>query len=628
MIPTQTILPEKLIKELKSIYPDYEFDQQSTKENFQGLENSKDKRNDKLQKADISKINPENIEEKEDLPALAMTLVKTEEMRKKIIIRETGNPNEFTVLIYGEKTTAGAVRLGGNSNTYGELLVQTNEDGNFTIKSKNIAAAQGNAQFIQTDNGIVKASKGEIKKEAIDSLLYQMAEGMKLNALAGNNPLSGMVLNNYGSAHNFFSNDNRQFIQVKAEALEEIKNNWAKYYPQVKELIGKNDKILECFEKSFPPTQSPRMGFINRALNGFGPISISVNKKLEIQSITDRVNQAKEHLQNDSIPNKNSKIIEKCIESLEQYKSQKEKIANAGWSSTFDLKSWQRFFSGILEAFDASRKKRKTNSELHFAAIDMVLSAQINSLEIGGCQSAKDRYGAVRITAQAYKSYIEKYNELPPAFGTQEFKNLNNEKQKYLKEQFAKAWLSGIGQEIAARNTEGATGLKNNTQILTLEHQSTIREEIVKQLKEQLQKEANYQKMTAEEQSNLIEKLNNYQKTGKKYPAAEISNINPKLTYFEAFDPNTSNKLSNLNKFDEKEVKAFVDRITPKKDEEASSFTRTSSLNSSFEANDKDKPLSINMHVPNQSLSSSYKIVPTNDPENDPEKNFKTTGYK
>ncbi len=600
--------PLVLLKEalLTTYGKDYSIEEKSTKESFGGVASSKEK-----SRAKINAL-PSNIDasvKEEDLPALAMTLEKTQEMQKKIIIRETGNPNEYTVLIYGEKASAGAVRLGGNSNTFGELLIQLDpKDLSFAIKSKNVAAAQGNAQYVEKNGSIQKAAKDDIKQEAINSLVYQIAEGIKLNSLNGasTQPLSGMVLNNYGSAHNFFSNDNRKFIQTKERALAEIKENWGKYYSQVEALLGNNEIAKKNLAASFPIQDKPQMGFINRALNGFGPISISVNKKTEIASIEQRIAQAKKFTPS-SENDKN--IIEQCIKSLESYKDQKKQTANAGWRSTFDLKSWVRFFAGIPEALGAAIWNQRTeNAELHSAAIDMVLSAKINSLEIGGCQSAKDRYGAVRITAQAYKAYIEKYHELPPAFGSKEFKDLSDDKKSYLKEQFAKAWLSGIGQEIAARNTEGATGLKNNTQILTTEHQLTIREEIVKQLKA---------KLATNIDPALEKKLDDYQKTGKSYPAKEISAIEPKLNYFEAFDPKTSHKLSNLNKFDKEEVESFVRQVSSE-----STYKRdpNAELNAPFTAQETTKPLDTSK-LP-EKLTRGYSLVAT---EEDPKVENKFT---
>jgi hypothetical protein len=597
--------PLDLLKEaLVTTYgKDYSIEEKSTKESFGGVASSKEK-----SRAKINAL-PSNIDasvKEEDLPALAMTLEKTQEMQKKIIIRETGNPNEYTVLIYGEKASAGAVRLGGNSNTFGELLVQLDpNDLSFKIKSKNVAAAQGNAQYVEKNGSIQKAAKNDIEQEAINSLVYQIAEGIKLNSLNGKRtqPLSGMVLNNYGSAHNFISNDNRKFIQTKERALAEIKKNWAEYYSQVEALLGNNKIATTNLAASFPKEGTPQMGFINRALNGFGPISISVNKKTEIASIEQRITQAQNYLKNNNPSEHDKKIIEQCIKSLEAYKVQKEQTATAGLFSMFDLKSWVRFFAGIPEALGAAIWNQRTaNAELHSAAIDMVLSAKINSLEIGGCQSAKDRYGAVRITAQAYKAYIEKYNELPPAFGSKEFKDLSDEKKSYLKEQFAKAWLSGIGQEIAARNTEGATGLKNNTQILTKEHQLTIREEIVKQLKD---------KLGTKIDPALEKKLDDYQKTGKSYPAKEISAIAPKLNYFEAFDPKTSHKLSNLNKFDKEEVESFVRQVSSE-----STYKRVPNedLNASFAAPQTTKPLDTSKQ-PSEKLTRGYSRVAT---EEDP----------
>jgi hypothetical protein len=139
----------KLIERLKEIYPGYIIDQSSTKEQFTGVVESTEKRNKLVESWEVDPALFKSVKET-DAPALAMALEMTKTMQNKIFIRETGNPNEYTVLIYGNKASSGAVRFDGNSNTYGELLVQVhNDDGSYTIKSKNIAAAQGNIQYIK-----------------------------------------------------------------------------------------------------------------------------------------------------------------------------------------------------------------------------------------------------------------------------------------------------------------------------------------------------------------------------------------------------------------------------------------------------------------------------------------------
>jgi hypothetical protein len=618
-----------ILERLKNRYRGYIIDQSSTKEQFTGVVKSTENRNGLLYRLEVEPALFKSVKDKSvketDAPALAMALEMTKTMKNKIFIRETGNPNEYTVLIYGNKASSGAVRFDGNSNTYGELLVQVNnDDGSYTIKSKNIAAAQGNIQYIKDKDQYRKPTKDEIQKAALDSLIYQIAQGIQLHTLAGEKPITGIILNNYGTAH-FIpgAEKNNEFIEAKIKAVKEIQDKWGTYAPHIKQQ-------MEFGEDRVSVNSPLTIGFVNRPLNGFSPLAFSLDTALEIQSLQDRIIQA-ESFTAQLQPNhaEDKRIIDQCVQALESYKKSKISLNPIPWIIKFcinildvqqltsDRALWfQNLFKPInqltlclnhiiQESFSWSKKlvdfkqgpmnwltnliqpviqmplillgrplfsiaqaisigagfPRATNDELHFAALDMVLSSRINTLEIGGCQSAKDRYGAVRITAQAYKAYVEKYKELPPAFGSKEFEDLSWSKKSFLKEQFARAWLSGIGQEIAARNTEGATGLKNNTQILTQEHQLTIRQEIAVQIKSKLSECSD---LTLQQQSTIAAQVDQYIKDGK-YPSDAIKKIAPALSYFEAFDPKTSNKLANLNKFAKETAQSFIEKLSSPK---------------------------------------------------------------
>ncbi|NBV28849.1 hypothetical protein EBS02_07530, partial [bacterium] len=320
----------KLIERLKEIYPGHIIDQSSTKEQFTGVVKSTEKRNTLLESLEVEPALFKSVKET-DAPALAMALEMTKTMQNKIFIRETGNPNEYTVLIYGNKASSGAVRFDGNSNTYGELLVQVNnDDGSYTIKSKNIAAAQGNIQYIKDKDQYREPTKDEIQKAALDSLIYQIAQGIQLHTLAGEKPITGIILNNYGTAHFIPGVEkNNEFIEAKIKAVKEIQDKWGTYARHIiKQMEFGQDRVS---------VNSPlTIGFVNRPLNGFSPLAFSLDTALEIQSLQDRIIQA-ESFTAQLQPNhaEDKRIIDQCVQALESYKKSKISLNPIPWIIKF-----------------------------------------------------------------------------------------------------------------------------------------------------------------------------------------------------------------------------------------------------------------------------------------------------
>jgi len=145
------------------------------------------------------------------------------------------------------------------------------------------------------------------------------------------------------------------------------------------------------------------------------------------------------------------------------------------------------------------------NEALHREALKIVLAQRMDGANVSGCQSGKDRKGAVELTVAAYNDYIDKYHEAPPAFGSKEYRALgetidlqalsesgltslttedidagklvqaaNQEKKDFLDKQFAKHWIDGSAQFVAEANTAGAAGLKNNNMILPAAQRAAV----------------------------------------------------------------------------------------------------------------------------------------------------------
>ncbi|MBM4222304.1 MAG: hypothetical protein FJ161_00655 [Gammaproteobacteria bacterium] len=138
-------------------------------------------------------------------------------------------------------------------------------------------------------------------------------------------------------------------------------------------------------------------------------------------------------------------------------------------------------------AHSVGLKYNRINSGLHASALEIALTQAIGGVVSGGCKSAKDRYGIVRITAQTYQDYLEKYKTTPPAFGSIAYFFLPKERKNYLNETFAKKWLNGHIQFVAESNTPGAAGIKNAYEILTTSQCNAIEKEIAKQKKASVQ---------------------------------------------------------------------------------------------------------------------------------------------
>jgi hypothetical protein len=348
-------------------------------------------------------------------------------------------------------------------------------------------------------------------------------------------PIHYIQLNNYMSAA---LGVNDKDIKIKADAVIKLQNMDKETLIASIASFTTDDDVKQLIRESIG--QDFMIGFSNPPLNAVGPIAYSVNPQLEIKSLEKRLNYARTQaarLENDD-PRQH--IMHQCIKELEKDQLRLD-------SGVSGLRSRAL---GAFEIVGNSFFGRTKNLALHKAAVDMVLSSYLpHIIEIGGCQSGKDRYGALVVTADTYKAYVEIYKKLPPAFGSPDFKRLPDEEMKFLNTTFAKHWLSGYRQDVADRNTPGASGLKNNKQILTNDQLKAIREGIVERIREQPSlKKA--KKVLGEENTLSREQQAILKAYIEKGNIASIKNAGllKGVEYLEAFDPKVSHKLSSLNK--------------------------------------------------------------------------------
>jgi hypothetical protein len=218
------------------------------------------------------------------------------------------------------------------------------------------------------------------------------------------------------------------------------------------------------------------------------------------------------------------------------------------------------------------------NSDLHKEALKIVLVQRLGGVSDGGCKSAKDRFGSVRLLAQTYQDYIEEYKEIPPAIGSSSYYAMDKKKREFLDQQFADNFLKGTAQFVAHSNTQGASGIKNNFWILGAEHRCIINNEVTKRIENIIKKynkdnpgknlmEAfNYVKNRTkdiEELQKALESLSETAELGEKQALlAQINAIETDLKRYEPYresikeltilslmTTDNSHKLSELNKF-------------------------------------------------------------------------------
>ncbi len=239
------------------------------------------------------------------------------------------------------------------------------------------------------------------------------------------------------------------------------------------------------------------------------------------------------------------------------------------------------FFSQARSVISGMRGRVQSNEELYREALKILLVQEMGGAVVGGCQSAKDRYGVLRLTALTIQEYMEKKKVVPPAFGSKAYKEMSSEDRILLDQIFAKHYLAGHAQFVSNANTPGAAGLKNNNQILAISQRAAV--------------------MTA---------INNERK-------AEPSPSKERVLQLKALEPDESDKLSTLNKIKEAVIKNLG--LEPKVITE-SAFTNSSSTESpellKTDKSNLDSRLPVKTDSPQSMTIGSLSHLECKDPVN------------
>jgi hypothetical protein len=189
-----------------------------------------------------------------------------------------------------------------------------------------------------------------------------------------------------------------------------------------------------------------------------------------------------------------------------------------------------RIATGVLFSIPLvlSSLRTRSNNALHREALKIVLLERLGIANPGGCKSAKDREGLVRLLAQSYQEYIEKNGKTPPAMGS-----INYYVQKYssvvgniarvaignksvessttqIDRIFAKNYLASSAQFIAHANAPYASGIKNNDLILGGRQIEVIRAECKKQIKTLINLQKSDNQQLKPERDDIAEKIQRY----------------------------------------------------------------------------------------------------------------------
>jgi hypothetical protein len=107
------------------------------------------------------------------------------------------------------------------------------------------------------------------------------------------------------------------------------------------------------------------------------------------------------------------------------------KAIQASEQTSKNTRFWARVWAVILSVMIG---KVVVNEELHCEALKIVLVQKMGGAVVGGRQSAKDRFGALRLTALTIQEYMEKKGgAVPPAFGSKAYKQMAEEDRAVLR---------------------------------------------------------------------------------------------------------------------------------------------------------------------------------------------------
>lgn len=384
-----------------------------------------------------------------------------------------------TIAYFAERSTSGVVR-GGSAVPAQEKPSHANNYTTITINSAGrasaiVGAAQGLKEVFDEVKG--KFKKSEDPRIYKEEALYQMAQAIVAAQKAQqiNQPgqptesPSVIMIGNYmsKSSKSFvgkilgalgFGTDDKT-IKVREEVISEMSSKGLddrqlqKLKGYVKELGG-NSEVIQKIGGNDP--QSIPLVFNQQGLNSARAASQNSDNRI--------VEIARQHIQTKPDP-----IIEQLIQAIDNAKQK--------------IESTKGFSSEVAAIISAKNSDFAENTELHQEALKIVLVQQMGGAFVGGCQSAKDRFGALATLARTYDQYIAETGQIPPVFGSKEY-NEDTKIQERMDRIFAEQWMSGVAQFIASSNTPGAFGLKNNEEILTNGQRQAIERAVAAKIKD------------------------------------------------------------------------------------------------------------------------------------------------
>lgn len=276
------------------------------------------------------------------------------------------------------------------------------------------------------------------------------------------------------------------------------------------ELLEKSQqRILEHAERSVKAvTQPGKLIFNRQGLNAFRVIASWNDSSPLFAEARLKIAELKKKLKKEGLSPQEKESINKDITKIQSVMSKL-----AGTERRYRLIQFLSVVTLLPALFSMAMNRfgnNYTNFPLHKEGLKINLLNLIGGVDVGGCQSAKDRYGSLMCVTRAQEDYIAYYGQAPAAFGLLSlipralnlipaalnlalrlvgvktnfsfFPNYTAERHQFYKQKVAEHWVSGAMQYVAQSNSPGALGIKNNPQIIP----SAFREEINSHIEEKI----------------------------------------------------------------------------------------------------------------------------------------------
>lgn len=278
------------------------------------------------------------------------------------------------------------------------------------------------------------------------------------------------------------------------------------------ELIDKSQQVIyeHAAESVKAVTQPGKLIFNRQGLNAFRVIASWDDSSPLLAQARLKIAELKKDLEKEGLSDQDKEFINKDMTKIQSVMS---KLAGA--ERRYRLTQFLSVVT-VLPALLSMAMNRSgnnyTNFPLHKEGLKINLLNLIGGVDVGGCQSAKDRYGSLMCVTRAQEDYIDHYGQAPAAFGLLSlipralnlipaavnlalrvvgvktnfsfFPNYTAERHQFYKQKVAEHWVSGAMQYVAQSNSPGALGIKNNSQIIP----SAFREEINSHIEEKILK--------------------------------------------------------------------------------------------------------------------------------------------